>query len=791
MKKRVLSILLALILVIGIIPMSAISASADAVEGGSGQGQEMPAPQNVQATLIGFVVGDSGKALVVEIEWDALPADIDGSCKFVEMYPSLKEDANLSLPMSFEAWLGQATLIPVEELQEGGIGYVTKDGRSKLRSVVHILQPGDLKVDENGMACGVKENDVVDIDIYTAGWDPATQTDLESAHKHVEIVYTEENVKNKKTFTEAGEAECTHENTESTAEVLNVKGNVTIGGESTGVALIKDTDKCTDCQNKKTTKVYRLRFKNRLQMYKYLSGKYAQLRSGKKVHFKGKFEKIEKVFWNKKYIKVSKTYNKKKGSVILEFTDEFLATVEDGIHELMVCNGDEFTAMSVTVQDHEMVEIGAFDMDDHAEISADQYEALMQECEDDGIEVIDCDLDEFYAGGFMVNADDSEVTMNLSRDTFICSGDPIELPAVTLTSEMGVEYAQDEDYSLTYYQLVEGIDGEEIEVEIDPEQIKDIGVYNVVATPTRNGVLFGEASAHFVIIDEADCPHVWETLYDESGHYRHCSICGVSTRIQAHENWTIYSEISHVTIPEEADFEESELLCVTVYAECDDCGYRYPGTLYNVVYSYDESCYPLAALRNAELSEEGNAIYLDGDPEADTYIFVDGVMLPDDCIDTVYGAISDEYLATIEDGDHEVMILNGDNFTVMTVTVTDHKLTEIKNKRFSDYEEMTFTDYYDTIVEYYIAGSDVIYCDLDELVPIIGDVDGDGEINVIDATWIQRYNADIDLPFVLNPAAADVDGDEEIGIEDATWIQRYDADMNCPRSIGQPVSWDF
>ncbi|MBQ3418101.1 MAG: dockerin type I repeat-containing protein [Ruminococcus sp.] len=203
MKKKVLAILLTLVMLIGIIPMSALSASADVDEGGSGQGLEMPTPQNVQATLIGFVEATSGKALVVEIEWDALPSDIDGGYKFVEMYPSLKEDENLSLPMSFEAWMGQATLIPVDELTEGGIGYVTKDGRSKLRSVVHILREGDLKVDDNGMACGVKENDKVDIDIYTAGYDPKTQTNGESEHQHVEIVYTEENVKNKKTFTAA------------------------------------------------------------------------------------------------------------------------------------------------------------------------------------------------------------------------------------------------------------------------------------------------------------------------------------------------------------------------------------------------------------------------------------------------------------------------------------------------------------------------------------------------------------------------------------------------------------
>ena len=234
-------------------------------------------------------------------------------------------------------------------------------------------------------------------------------------------------------------------------------------------------------------------------MQRYLSGQFAKLKNGKSIHFKGKYEKVEKVFWNKKYIKVSKTYNKKKGSVILEFTDDFLSTVEDGIHELTVLNGDEFTAMTVTVQDHQMIEIGAYDIDDHAEITVEQYEALMQDCEENGIEVVDCDLDAFYSGGFMTNADDKEVTMNLSADTVNYTGSAITPPAVTLTSEMGVEYAEDEDFTLSYYQVV-GLNGDTAEAEIAKEDIKDEGIYRVIATPTRNGVLFGEAWAEFSVV---------------------------------------------------------------------------------------------------------------------------------------------------------------------------------------------------------------------------------------------------------------------------------------------------
>ena len=499
--KTVLAVILSLCLCIGMIPMGMLSASADVDEGGANQGLQMPTPQNVQATLIGFVVGDTGKAVVVEIEWDALPSDINGGNKFVEMYPSLKEDENLSLPMSFEAWMGQATLIPVDELQEGGIGYVTKDGRSKLRSVVHILQAGDLKVDENGMACGVKENDKIDIDIYTAGYDPETQTDGESEHKHVEIVYTEENVNNKKTFTEVSDSpECTHNNKETSVDAKSVSSPVVIDGKTSNVMLIKESEKCSDCLKKLTTRIYRLRFKSKKTMKKYLKGRTVKLLNGKKVHFKGKYEKVEKVFWNKKYIKISVDYLKKMGSVILEFSDEFLAGVEDGVHELMVLNGDEFTAMSVTVSNHEITALGAFDTDSLETASADEYDALMQECAENNIEVVDCDLDAFYEGGFMTDANDKEVVMNLSENNVSYTGSPITPPAVTLTNEAGVEYAEDEDYTLTFYQIAKGADGEETEVEVDRDQITEAGTYKVVALPTRNGVLSGEAWSVFDVV---------------------------------------------------------------------------------------------------------------------------------------------------------------------------------------------------------------------------------------------------------------------------------------------------
>ena len=70
---------------------------------------------------------------------------------------------------------------------------------------------------------------------------------------------------------------------------------------------------------------------------------------------------------------------------------------------------------------------------------------------------------------------------------------------------------------------------------------------------------------------------------------------------------------------------------------------------------------------------------------------------------------------------------------------------------------------------------------------ILGDADGDGEVTVIDATWIQRSLAQMAVSPSYNEKAADVDGDGEVTIIDATWIQRYLALMTVPYAIDELV----
>ncbi|MBR2279932.1 MAG: hypothetical protein IJ903_03270 [Ruminococcus sp.] len=69
---------------------------------------------------------------------------------------------------------------------------------------------------------------------------------------------------------------------------------------------------------------------------------------------------------------------------------------------------------------------------------------------------------------------------------------------------------------------------------------------------------------------------------------------------------------------------------------------------------------------------------------------------------------------------------------------------------------------------------------------ILGDSDGDGRINVKDATAIQKYIAKIP-DISINEKAADVDQNGRITVGDASLIQRYIVKLSVSFPIGEVV----
>jgi len=71
----------------------------------------------------------------------------------------------------------------------------------------------------------------------------------------------------------------------------------------------------------------------------------------------------------------------------------------------------------------------------------------------------------------------------------------------------------------------------------------------------------------------------------------------------------------------------------------------------------------------------------------------------------------------------------------------------------------------------------------------LGDADNNNEVEIIDATIIQRILSDmITDPDGSITHRADVDRSGDLDIIDVTWIQRYNAGMDVPYRIGEYIS---
>lgn len=69
---------------------------------------------------------------------------------------------------------------------------------------------------------------------------------------------------------------------------------------------------------------------------------------------------------------------------------------------------------------------------------------------------------------------------------------------------------------------------------------------------------------------------------------------------------------------------------------------------------------------------------------------------------------------------------------------------------------------------------------------ILGDVDGDGDATVLDATYVQRYATMVKVPISKETLMnGDVDGDGDLTIVDATFIQRFSTRVKTPYRIGE------
>ncbi len=89
--------------------------------------------------------------------------------------------------------------------------------------------------------------------------------------------------------------------------------------------------------------------------------------------------------------------------------------------------------------------------------------------------------------------------------------------------------------------------------------------------------------------------------------------------------------------------------------------------------------------------------------------------------------------------------------------------------------------------KWWIEGTEYHHIGSESTDMLIGDVDGNGEVEVRDATWIQRKLTLMDIPFTFSSDRADADGSGDITLMDATHIQRWLANLKSNDNIGKLI----
>ena len=114
-------------------------------------------------------------------------------------------------------------------------------------------------------------------------------------------------------------------------------------------------------------------------------------------------------------------------------------------------------------------------------------------------------------------------------------------------------------------------------------------------------------------------------------------------------------------------------------------------------------------------------------------------------------------------------------------------VTQIALSAFYNCPNLTLGVYDDSYALQYAKDYNIPYVLLDEYK--LGDVDGNGTVDIRDVTEIQKHLAELGEPLgELNLYAADVNGDGDVDISDATAIQMFLAELDFSYPIGEITS---
>lgn len=113
-------------------------------------------------------------------------------------------------------------------------------------------------------------------------------------------------------------------------------------------------------------------------------------------------------------------------------------------------------------------------------------------------------------------------------------------------------------------------------------------------------------------------------------------------------------------------------------------------------------------------------------------------------------------------------------------------VTQISDAAFLNDTNLTLGVWYGTAGYNYAIAQNIPYTLLDNVK--LGDIDGDGYVNINDVTHIQRHLAELEQLEGIYFHAADANQDGTVDISDATTLQMYLAEYDIPYPIGEVMT---
>lgn len=129
--------------------------------------------------------------------------------------------------------------------------------------------------------------------------------------------------------------------------------------------------------------------------------------------------------------------------------------------------------------------------------------------------------------------------------------------------------------------------------------------------------------------------------------------------------------------------------------------------------------------------------------------------------------------------------------SLLTKITIPSSVTEIHDDAFKGTNNVVIYCYTDSYAHQYAVSKGMSYVLIDgqPVAYLLGDANGSDSIDITDATWIQRYDAEMDITPVKDTIMhGDVDGSGSPSVVDATFIMRYLVGIATPYDIGALVT---